>query len=238
MDMITLRILIVEVWFKLIDLLLLVIPARTLLRFLLRVDNNLYKTIAYLAHKWEGGEHPKHRLMEGYHEFFVENVSTNDAVLDVGCGTGVVAWKVAERAKWVVGIDGCPHSIEWARQHYMRDNLEFICGRAPEALPEEHFDVIMLSNVLEHLQQRTEFLRRLIQGAGARRILIRVPVFSRDWRVPLKKELGIEWRSDGTHEIEYELESFYDEMESAGLACESVSVKWGEIYAVCYPEAS
>ena len=63
------------------------------------------------------------------------------------------------------------------------------------------------------------------------RFLIRVPVFERDWRVPLKRELGVEWRLDPTHETEYTLESFEKEMAAAGLRITYQEVRWGEIWA-------
>jgi len=65
---------------------------------------------------------------------------------------------------------------------------------------------------------------------GAQRFLLRVPLFERDWRVPLKKELGVEWRLDSTHENEYTLESFQEEIQEAGLKIQYLEVRWGEIW--------
>jgi len=56
-------------------------------------------------------------------------------------------------------------------------------------------------------------------------------LFERDWRVPLKKELGVEWRLDTTHETEYTLESFKEEIANAGLSITHLEVQWGEIWA-------
>ena len=60
-------------------------------------------------------------------------------------------------------------------------------GDALKDLPAKPFDVVMLSNVLEHLSGRAEFLRRVQIAARPIRLLIRVPLFERDWRVPLKR---------------------------------------------------
>ena len=38
-------------------------------------------------------------------------------------------------------------------------------------------------------------------------------MINRDWITLYKKELGIEWRLDKTHYIEYTLESFKEELE-------------------------
>jgi len=66
-------------------------------------------------------------------------------------------------------------------------------------------------------------------------MLIRVPLFERDWRVPLKRELGVEWRLDSTHMTEYTLESFAEEIAGAGLSIIHQEVRWGEIWAEVRP---
>lgn len=58
-------------------------------------------------------------------------------------------------------------------------------------------------------------------------------MFNRDWITLYKKELGIEWRLDKTHYVEYTMETFQDEMKNAGLKIESHEIKFGEIYALC-----
>ena len=48
---------------------------------------------------------------------------------------------------------------------------------------------------------------------------------------PSADELGVEWRLDQTHETEYTLESFAEEMAAAGLHITHQQVRWGEIWA-------
>ena len=57
----------------------------------------------------------------------------------------------------------------------------------------------------------------------------------RSGRVPLKRELDVEWRLDPTHETEYTVESFAEEMAEAGLAVTHQDVRWGEIWAEVVP---
>jgi len=66
-------------------------------------------------------------------------------------------------------------------------------------------------------------------------ILIRVPLFERDWRVPMKKQLDVEWRLDATHETEYTQESFIREIADAGLCVVYQETRWGEIWAELEP---
>jgi hypothetical protein len=43
--------------------------------------------------------------------------------------------------------------------------------------------------------------------------------------------LGVEWRLDNTHETEYTLESYFEEMAAAGLCIVHQEVRWGEIWS-------
>jgi hypothetical protein len=85
--------------------------------------------------------------------------------------------------------------------------------------------------VLEHIEKRVEFLRMLQDKYQPKKFLIRVPIFERDWRVPLKQELGVDYRLDATHFIEYRQEEFAAEMQQAGLTILHIQVNWGEIWA-------
>jgi 2-polyprenyl-3-methyl-5-hydroxy-6-metoxy-1,4-benzoquinol methylase len=212
------------------------LPPEQAARFLLRLDNDLYALQSEAAIVVGGGLHTKHRLLR-YAEFFGARVRPGQRVLDVGCGLGAVAYHLAQVGAQVVGMDIVPEKIEEARLRHSHPNVEYRVGDAL-ALHDEPFEVVVLSNVLEHLPQRDEFLRRLLAAARPAKVLIRVPVFERDWRVPLKRELGLEWRLDPTHETEFTLESFHAETGAAGLDIDHLEVRWGEIWAELTPRAA
>lgn len=207
------------------------LPPDKVLQFLFQLDNQLYVLQSHMAIVYGGGIHTKHRHMN-YHDFFVERIQAGEQVLDIGCGTGVVAYDVAERVQAnVVGIDLEPANIVQAQQYHAHPRIAYCIGDALDRFLSGSFDVVILSNVLEHLPNRPLFLRRLQQTVAPSRFLIRVPLFERDWRVPLKQELGVEWRLDLTHETEYTLESFAEEMKVAGLRITYQEIRWGEIWA-------
>lgn len=208
------------------------------LRLLLRLDNGLYAQTGPLAVAYGRGLHPKHRHT-GYHDFFVERLRPGETVLDLGCGNGALSRDMAQRAgARVLGIDIEEGNIARARKRHAHPRVEYLVGDALRELPGRRFDTVVLSNVLEHLPGREEFLRRLAQTLGPGRLLIRVPLFERDWRVPLKRELGLPWRADPTHQTEYTLESFQAEMTAAGLEIKERQVRWGEIWAEVKPRGS
>ena len=109
------------------------------------------------------------------------------------------------------------------------------------ALPKpklNNFGITSLSNVLEHIENRIDFLRKLIrqipwQDAANKRLLIRVPMIDRDWITVYKKELGIDYRLDSTHYTEYTYAQFEQELKDAGVQVLDQHVRFGEIYAVC-----
>lgn len=207
------------------------LPARRSLRFLLDLDERLYPHQGEAAVRYDDGLHVKHRLLR-YHDFFVERIAAGQTVLDIGCGLGAVAYSVAGRSgAHVTGIDRNPESIARARSRFVLPNLDFVCGDAFDDLPTKRFDVVILSNVLEHFEERVEFLRRLRKQIDPVTLLIRVPLFERDWRVAAKRELGLEWRLDATHCIEYDLPIFLAETSDGGYEVVEYQVRWGEIWA-------
>ncbi len=207
------------------------LPANEALRFLFRLDAALYALQGPLAVAYNGGVHTKHRHT-AYHDFFVDRTKTGERVLDIGCGIGAVAYDLAERGGAIVdGIDLNEASIAEAKRRFVHPNLHFAVQDALKLDIKQAYDVVLLSNVLEHLNGRPEFLKRVQQLTGAKRLFVRVPLFERDWRVPLKKELGVEWRLDLDHKTEYTLDSFARDVEDGGLKIKHLEVRWGEIWS-------
>ena len=158
---------------------------------LLQIDTDVTGLINDIAVPFGRGVHVKHRLMR-YHDFFVDRVRPGERVLDIGSGNGAVAHSVASRASaTVTGLDLSEENVAAARRMFAHPSLRFVIGKAPAAVPVEPFDVVMMSNVLEHIEHRAEFLRSVQARVSARRWLIRVPMFDREWRVPMRKELGL-----------------------------------------------
>jgi glycosyltransferase involved in cell wall biosynthesis/2-polyprenyl-3-methyl-5-hydroxy-6-metoxy-1,4-benzoquinol methylase len=205
------------------------------LRMLFKLEDLLYAAEGELSVKYGNGVHTKHRHTR-YHDFFVDRIHKGESVLDVGCGVGAVAHDIATRsAAQVIGVDLNARNIAVARRMHDHPNVKYIEGDALRLESTGPIDVVVLSNVLEHIAGRPSFLRKLIALGHPSRFLIRVPLFERDWRIPLRKELGVEYRLDPTHETEYTLDSFAAEMDEAGLSVTHLEVHWGEIWAECAP---
>jgi SAM-dependent methyltransferase len=181
----------------------------------------------------KGGLHPKHAIMN-YHKFFVDNVEAADNVLDIGCGNGAVAADLAAKAKKVVGIDIAEKNIKVAREKYDRPNLQFVPGDCLRfdfaGLGIVRFDKIILSNVLEHIEERVKFLQGLHQLSDT--ILLRVPLITRDWLPVYKKDHGYKYKLSSDHKIEYTEEILQNELAQSGWQIKNFQIKFGEIWAV------
>ena len=98
-------------------------------------------------------------------------------VLDVGCGTGEkLTWPLAKAHPAIrfLGADDDARSIEHARRTCLAPNLRFI--RLAQLQIDERFDLIVASEVLEHVAAPVAFLRDLrsrLAPAGC--IVVTVP---------------------------------------------------------------
>lgn len=206
-------------------------PAREALISLLTLDSLLYRITGTKSIEYNGGSHVKHRLTQ-YHDFFVNRIRPGERVIDIGCGRGEVAYEIVSKAGGVVtGIDRNENWLAYAKEAYKHPSLDFIYGDVLEFLPAQTYDTAIMSNVLEHIENRSEFLNIVNKQIQPNRFLLRVPMFNRDWRVPLRKELGLPYFLDDTHYIEYTQESFAGEIEAAGLRITHMEIRWGEIWS-------
>ena len=199
-----------------------------ILKLMIKIHNYLYVKIGSKSIKLNGGIHPKHRLMN-YHQFFLDNIKEKSDVLDIGCSSGELSHDIAKKANKVVAIDINGSKIKKAKEKYNRYNIKYIVADATKMECNEIFDYVVLSNVLEHIEDRYNFL--LAIKPLARDFLIRVPMINRSWITLYKRELGCEYRLDDTHYTEYTFDTFRKEIEAVGLKIITYSIQFGEIWA-------
>jgi 2-polyprenyl-6-hydroxyphenyl methylase/3-demethylubiquinone-9 3-methyltransferase len=92
---------------------------------------------------------------------FAGELKPGARVLDVGCGNGFLCAEFLRRGCKVVGIDLSSQGIEVARRNYCTARFEMLPADAHilENLGEEPFDVVVSTEVVEHLYAPREWAR-------------------------------------------------------------------------------
>jgi SAM-dependent methyltransferase len=105
------------------------------------------------------------------------------SVLEIGCGTGVVARELARvvgRAGRVVGIDVSPALLEHARRRAADDDgpTEYLLGNAYDLhFPDGHFDASCSFTLLAHLDDLDRAIREMLRVTR-----LTVMVFDQDYQ--------------------------------------------------------
>jgi ubiquinone/menaquinone biosynthesis C-methylase UbiE len=122
-------------------------------------------------------------------------VEDGQRVLDIGCGTGSLALRCAERAADVVGIDISPqmldvarHKVAAAAQESRVELREISAVDLDEAFPDGHFDVVTSSLVFSELSEDEQRFvlresRRLLRRGGL--LLVADEITPRPWPLRL-----------------------------------------------------
>lgn len=83
-------------------------------------------------------------------------------VLEIGCGEGGNLLPFAQKGCSVMGIDICYNRIEEAKSFFKKKNQlgTFICGDFLEEMIQGHFDIILIHDVIEHINpsQKRSFI--------------------------------------------------------------------------------
>jgi SAM-dependent methyltransferase len=93
-------------------------------------------------------------------------------VLDVGCGVGTLALYLAKKGALVLGVDVSPRAIEIANYAKQANQLKQVVFKAGELqLGKPYFDLVICSEVIEHIADDQSFLRIINSNLKANGIL-------------------------------------------------------------------
>ena len=109
-----------------------------------------------------------HRLAGPFLDF--AGVKAGDRVLDVGCGTGVIAATLADRGCTVIGLDASEPYLEGARRERSHANIVYELGDARRMpYPDASFDAcvsVLAIDVIPEVDQVVREMRRVTRGGG------------------------------------------------------------------------
>jgi len=132
---------------------------------------------ASLAQRWwdpNGPEKPLHDLNPLRLQYLERRTPlAGSAVLDVGCGGGILSEAMARRGARVLGIDLAPALLEVARLHAAQSRLDVeyrdICAEELASARPGSFDLVTCMEMLEHVPdpaQALGALARLVKPGG------------------------------------------------------------------------
>lgn len=149
----------------------------------------------------------------------MSGVSSSDTVLDVACGSGIVACAFAEVAKQVTGIDITPAMIEQAKllqQEKQLHNLTWHQGDIlPLPYPEASFSLVISRYAFHHFTDPKSVISEMVRvcSAGGRVMVVDV--------APAAEKVDaydrVEKLRDPSHTHALTLVEFQDMLVSAGL---------------------
>ena len=128
-------------------------------------------------------------------------------ILDVGCGGGLVSESLCRLGATVTGIDFVQSNIQIAKKHAIINNLKinYICGDIETTKINNKFDVIIMFEVLEHIDDWKIFLFKIknnlkkdgtiILSTINRNLLSKISAI-------LIAENILKWIPEGTHSYE------------------------------------
>jgi len=99
-------------------------------------------------------------------DWIIEQAKEAERILDIGCSQGIVSLLLAKMGKKCVGIDIQPEAIDYANNllesEYanIQNRVRFECIDALKFEEDEKFDCIIITEVIEHLQNPGQILRK------------------------------------------------------------------------------
>lgn len=153
-----------------------------------------------------------------------------ETMLDIGCGVGMLTRALAPAFRKVVGIDGSALKIQKAKEHNSAPNIAYLYELFEAYTPDEPFDFIVSTNVLEHVGNVEFFLTRIqtwLRPNG--RVVMTVPN-AKGFHKRIGKAMGLiddmfaltEADYKKGHRRVYDKISLVADFEKAGLRVESI----------------
>lgn len=174
---------------------------------------------------YKENEHPLRTFTLKY---ILDNINSSDTIVDIGCKYGEIAHGIAKKAKHVLAIDYDSKAIEIAKEKFNKPNLDFINKDALEFLENrnEKFDVLILSHLLEHLENPKDFINTYKPFFN--RIYIELPDFDNSYLNHYRSDVETNLiYSDSDHVYEFDRIELMEIIESCGLKVTSSEYRFG-----------
>ena len=129
----------------------------------------------------------------------------NLKILDVGCGGGIICEPLARLGAKVTGIDFAPNNIIAAKIHSKKNKLKikYISKDIEKSKLDEKFDIILMFEVLEHLDNWKKTIKNIKKNLNKNGLIIISTInrnlFSKLFAINIAENI-LHWIPKGTHD--------------------------------------
>lgn len=97
------------------------------------------------------------------YEMVLEKAKNAKRILDIACGIGYGCYMLSESSpnSKIIGVDISEDTISFAKTHYKKENVSYICGSIDDIKDEEEFDLITCFETIEHIADDRDFLDKI-----------------------------------------------------------------------------
>jgi SAM-dependent methyltransferase len=196
----------------------------------MKLDLDLAWIFSRLAHEMSSQVFPpeQHPLRTNSVDFLRRHLRPEQTVLDLGCKYGVLARLIAPLVEEIVGVDHDAAALGVARRENSADNVSYIDADALEYLTssKRRFDVLLLSHILEHIDDPDAFLARF--APFFRFVYIELPDFEADYFGHYRTALGSTLNyTDTDHVAEFDRDEIARIIGAAGLEVVDSEFRFG-----------
>jgi len=146
----------------------------------------------------------RHRMTYILDQINKRNIK-NLKILDVGCGGGIICEPLARLGAKVTGIDFAPNNIKAAKIHSKKNKLKinYIYKDIEKSKLDEKFDIILMFEVLEHLDNWKKTIKKIKKNLNKDGIVIISTInrnlISKLFAINIAENI-LNWIPKGTHD--------------------------------------
>ncbi len=178
----------------------------------IKSKNEEFSLFNQLSEEWwnENGKFKiLHQIKSHRITYILDQINNRDIrnlkILDVGCGGGIICEPLARLGGKVTGIDFSPNNIKVAKIHSKKNKLKvnYIYKDIEKSKLDEKFDIILMFEVLEHLDDWKKTIKNLKKNLNKNGLIIistiNRNVLSKLFAINIAENI-LNWIPKGTHD--------------------------------------
>ena len=178
----------------------------------IKSKNDEFALFNQLSDEWwnENGKFKiLHQIKSHRMTYILEQINNrnikNLKILDVGCGGGIICEPLARLGAKVTGIDFAPNNIKAAKLHSKKNKLKinYFYKDIEKSKLDEKFDIILMFEVLEHLDNWKKTIKSLKKNLNKNGIIIISTInrnlLSKLFAINIAENI-LHWIPKGTHD--------------------------------------